>query len=390
MMARTKKKRWSYSAGERGRNRVRAYEHSSGILMLEYRDEAGRRNRVSLGHRDRAQAKRAADAAAAKLTVAEQLVPDERDVPHELTLKELFDIYGEEVTPTKSGRSQKHDKRASKMFLKYFGPGRVVSTLSLRDWERFIRDRGEGRVGPGEPPWKGVGPRTVEYDLRFIMAVFNWAMHAGDGRGGVLLDRNPFKGYRVPKEKNPRRVVLTDEEYRALLEVSEVVDWRFHVALVLAHETGHRIGAIRQLRWSDIDLEEKLIRWRAETEKTGHAHVTPMTDQAVAALRRARNRNPGIGDAPVFPAPENPDLCVSRYLTRDWWKRAEGKAGLEPRPGRGWHSLRRKFASDLKGIPLKTLQELGGWKTHQTILMCYQHADEGEMRQALENRRTGT
>jgi len=47
-------------------------------------------------------------------------------------------------------------------------------------------------------------------------------------------------------------------------------------------------------------------------------------------------------------------------------------------------------ASDLKGVPLKTLQELGGWKTHQTILVCYQQVDEGEMREALENRRTGT
>lgn len=389
-MGRTKKKRWSYSTGERGRNRVRAYEHSSGILMLEYRDEDGRRKRISLGHRDRAEAKRAADAAAAKLSMAEQLEPEENDEPQELTLQELFDIYGEEVTPTKGDRSQAHDKRASQMFLKFFGPSRVVSTLSLRDWERFIKDRGEGRIGPGDPPRKGVRNRTIEYDLRFIMAVFNWATMAGDGRGGVLLHRNPFKGYKVPKEKNPRRVVLADDEYQALLEVSMEIDWRFHVALVLAHETGHRIGAIRQLRWSDIDLEEELIRWRAETEKTGHGHVTPMTEAARKALEVARMNNPGIGDTPVLPAPKDASQPMGRYLARDWWKRAEKKAGLEPKAGRGWHSLRRKFASDLKGVPLKTLQELGGWKTHQTILMCYQHADEGEMREALESRRTGT
>lgn len=47
------------------------------------------------------------------------------------------------------------------------------------------------------------------------------------------------------------------------------LDWRSHVALVLEQQTGHRIGTIRQLMWSDIDLEQKLIRWRAETEKTG-------------------------------------------------------------------------------------------------------------------------
>ena len=58
----------------------------------------------------------------------------------------------------------------------------------------------------------------------------------------------------MPREKNPTRVILSQAEYEALLRVSAEIDWRFRVALVLAHETGHRIGAIRQLRWSDVDM----------------------------------------------------------------------------------------------------------------------------------------
>ena len=65
-------------------------------------------------------------------------------------------------------------------------------------------------------------------------------------------------------------MVLTEDEYRALLKVAPRVDWRFHLALVLAHETGHRIGAIRQLWWCDIDFEGGTIRWRAEHDKSGH------------------------------------------------------------------------------------------------------------------------
>jgi len=53
----------------------------------------------------------------------------------------------------------------------------------------------------------------------------------------------------------------------------------------------------------------------------------------------------------------------------------------------GWHSLRRKFASDLMNQPLKVLCELGGWKTAQTVLQCYQRADEDQLRKALEDRR---
>jgi hypothetical protein len=55
--------------------------------------------------------------------------------------------------------------------------------------------------------------------------------------------------------------------------------------------------------------------------------------------------------------------------------------------GLGWHSLRRKFATELKHTPLKDLCYLGGWKEPQTVLKCYQRADEGTMREALASRK---
>jgi len=88
----------------------------------------------------------------------------------------------------------------------------------------------------------------------------------------------------------------------------------------------------------------------------------------------------------VLPAPGDAGKHVSRHLLRDWWKRAEKRAGLEPIHGLGWHGLRRKFATELKATPLKDLCALGGCQSHQTILTCYQQADEHTMRQALESR----
>jgi len=57
-------------------------------------------------------------------------------------------------------------------------------------------------------------------------------------------------------------------------------------------------------------------------------------------------------------------------------------------PGRGWHSLRRKFATEMKATNLKDLCALGGWKDHNTILKCYQQPDPETMRVALANRGT--
>ena len=382
-MARTKRDRRSYSAGEWGRNRVRVFaDPKTGLYQIEWR-ESGRRLTRSLKHRDWMRAKRQADEAAAGLAVDEPNGKAEAE-PEPLTLGGLFDIYGEEVTPTKAEGTQQTDRTAIWMSLKFFGRDRDPSTLSQRDWDRFIRERRAGRIGYSGRP---VSNRTIACDLTFLMAVLNWAARSRDEDGNLLLDSNPLKGLRKPREKNPTRVVLTEQEYKALLKVSRKVDWRFHVALVLAHETGHRIGAIRKLKWSDIDFEGEAVRWRAKHEKTGYEHVTPVTDEALAALKEARAMGAGTGDGPVLPAPTDASRCVGRSLPSFWWQRAQTLAALEPKPGRGWHSLRRKFASDLMDQPLKVLCELGGWKTAKTVLQCYQQADAGQLRQALANRR---
>ena len=270
------------------------------------------------------------------------------------------------------------------MFLRFFGKDRRPATLSQRDWDRFIRARRAGSVGLSGLP---VSDRTVERDLRFLLAVLNWAARSRNEAGGLLLDSNPLKGLRVPREKNPTRVVLSQAEYEALLRVSAEIDWRFRVALVLAHETGHRIGAIRRLRWSDVDMGAGVIRWRAEHEKSGFEDRTPVTDEALGVLEEARKENRRIGDAPLLPAPRDAARSVGHALVQYWWKRAEAVAGLERKRGRGWHSLRRKFASDLMDQPLKVLCELGGWRTAQTVLQCYQRPDEDRLKKALDERR---
>jgi len=65
----------------------------------------------------------------------------------------------------------------------------------------------------------------------------------------------------------------------------------------------------------------------------------------------------------------------------------ERLAKLKRVQGRGWHSLRRKFATDLKhSTPLADLRSLDGWKDHNSFLKCYMRADERTMRAALAKR----
>jgi integrase len=76
-------------------------------------------------------------------------------------------------------------------------------------------------------------------------------------------------------------------------------------ALVLANETGHRIGAIRKLRWSDVDLKAKRVTWRAEDDKIGMEHSPPLSAKPVKVLEAAWRKRAAIGDGWVLPSPEN-------------------------------------------------------------------------------------
>ena len=170
MMARTKRSRRSYGAGEWGRNRVRIFpDPKTGLFQIEWR-ENGRRLSRSLKHRDWARAKRQAHQFAARFIDAPNGKAEAK--PEPLTLERLFDIYGKEVTPAKGAHTRQHDRTSMRMFLRFFGRNRDPATLSQRDWDRFIRERRAGRIGPSGRP---VADRTVEYDLKFLIAVLNWA-----------------------------------------------------------------------------------------------------------------------------------------------------------------------------------------------------------------------
>jgi hypothetical protein len=212
--------------------------------------------------------------------------------------------------------------------------------------------------GPkGIPRRHSVGDRAIAYDLKFLMAVLNWATLAGDGEGGVLLEKNPCTGFPVPAKASPRRPRMSEPRYRKMLAVAPAVSPDFHLALVLAHETGHRLSSIRRLWWSDIWWDEMLIQWRAEADKEESHHFTPLTQATFGALQKAKTQAPALGNTWIF-VERRPyaGLSVNRPRRREqfikWWSRAEELAKLPRVAGMGWHSLRRQFATELKHIPL--------------------------------------
>lgn len=379
---------WSYLTGEKGRNRVRVYERPPFGIWIDYRTEDGGRVRHSLKHNDRDQAKRDADEVAAQFS---KLDTRPRAA---LTLFDIVKLYQQEVTPHKKSDSARgHDRRTLSLFLEAFGDRRP-ETLNVRDWNAYIRRRQSGELAPPGNGGKAVRSRVIEQDLKLLLAVLNWAERARSDGSGYLLDRNPLRGLKVPKEENPQRPMFNQEQLAAVLEAAAKHSPLAERFVMLAWYTGHRSGAIRQLRWSDVDVDAGVVTWRADTDKIGYAHQNPMHTDLQNFLQRDRARVSAIaeltggqlrGDAWLFPNEHEPTEPISReFGVKVLWPALRTAAGIPAGRRFGWHSFRRAFAHSLRDVPLRELKDLGGWKNERTVVAVYLQPDEGAQRKALE------
>lgn len=369
---RRKRKAWSYVAGRKGRNRVRVFERPGYGLVIDYRDEQGKRIRESLKHSDRARAEAQADEIAAKLRRGEQVKRPS------YTLFDITKRYLAEETPRKGAGSQKHDRRAIPLLLRCFGVGRLPETLTVRDWNAYIVRRSSGDLRAPKAKRRDVRARVVEQDLNLCRAIFNWACKA------QMMAFDPFRGLKVQGETSPQRAQLTSGQYEAVRLAAASISPRLECFVVLAWHTGHRGKSIRHLRWGDVDLERETVLWRAEADKIGYEHRNPLHPAAVAILKRERAREGILNpDAWIFPSGRDARKQLSGDAVANLWKRLASLAAIPSGRRYGWHSMRRSFANRHRRAPLRDLKDLGGWKSTRTVIDVYLGPDEEAQREVL-------
>jgi integrase len=376
---------WSYIAGDKGRDRVRVYTRGDrdGEIWIDYRDASGKRVRQSLKHTDRDLAKAKAKQVVAEFAQAPRARPIAEPVMKPaLTISALIDIYETEVTPRKCRTTQSHDRRTFLLFLRAFGPSRVVTTLTRRDVESYAHRRRTGDLAVPGHEHQPVRTRVLEQDIGLLKAMLNWAVD-GDGDGGILLDRNPIARAKVPREKHPTRAVVTREQFGRLMAAAARKSADLELFTAMTWFTGHRSQSIRLLTWSDIELAAGRIHWRGENDKIGLDHRTPIHPELTPYLERARAVAELTRDRWVFPSPRDHRKPLTGNAVVNLWKRLAPKAGIPTGERYGWHSMRRAFANNLRDVSLRDLQDLGGWTTERTIVAVYQQQDEDAQRRAL-------
>lgn len=323
---------WRYSVGQKGVNRVTAYERPDATcIYVEWWDnEGGTPTRHRKGLRtitgepvtDREIAKKAV----AIMAQAQERRRNQRaaELLGIVTTRTLLDLL-----------KRLHMDKAAEW-----------SDAYRRDQDRY-RTLWESKLG--EIALTGVTPATVERiareayadkptararSLRYLVDAFYYA----ERKLKWIEPRHNLSAVNIPKPKGESKP-YTSEEAQRLLPALERVDWRAGWIGYVAFQTGRRLTAIRTLpkhpEWFRDHGDYGVLRFPGETDKARNTGEAVVTDDTLRLSRRAHKRY----SVPTM------EEC------QDWLRRAEEVAGIPHRRGRSWHGLKRLYATLAKGHP---------------------------------------
>jgi site-specific recombinase XerD len=243
-----------------------------------------------------------------------------------------------------------------------------LDTITPADVERCVRTLGET-----------LAPASVNRLRDRLSGMFKRARRLG------LVEVNPVTGIPKLKEAGGRLAFVSRVGEDVLLAALPVAR---RPLVTLAVNTGLRWSEQVSLRWYDVDMLTGFLTVRLG--KNGQARRVPLNSSARGALMDlgAERRRPNDPDEPVARA-------AYRTVTREFVRpvgaaqvtlRASGRPDEAARLGGvTWHALRHTFASRLvaAGVDLRTVQELGGWKT-LSMVQRYAHLSPGHLVAAVE------
>ena len=252
--------------------------------------------------------------------------------------------------------------------MRVFG-SRKLGEITTADVERFLDDLRRGD--------KAVSPATRNRFHDGLSGMFKRAVRLG------LVRSNPVTG--IPKVKEPSgrvRFLSHEEEEAVRAALPEALRPLFTVS---AH-TGLRWSEQAGLEWRDVDVLSGIVTVRLS--KNGSTRRVPMNSvvRGVLVGVAADRERPNDPTEPVFQAAYR---SVARATERAMEAAqatltAAGKDASRLR-GYTWHGNRHTFASRLvmAGVDLRTVQELGGWKT-LSMVQRYGHLAPERLASAVE------
>lgn len=213
---------------------------------------------------------------------------------------------------------------------------------------------------------EGVSNGTVNRTLSLLRSVLRAAMNDWE-----WIERVPR--VKLLHEAAGRvRFLTADDARRLIAELPE------HMAAMVGFSmlTGLRQRNVRELRWSQVDLERRAVWVHAHEAKGRKGISVPLPDEAVKIVQAEQGKHAEF----VFTYKGKP----IRWVNNSAWKSALRRAGIDDFR---WHDLRHTWATwhaQAGTTPMHVLQELGGWSS-PVMVRRYAHLTTGHLAKHVDD-----
>ena len=207
--------------------------------------------------------------------------------------------------------------------------------------------------------------------LALISGIFNFGVDRD------LVSANPAHRIKPRFKAISRDRVLTPDEisrvWSAMASHNHVAGSIMRIMLL----TGQRGGEVRQMRWSDLDMNTRWWTIPSEIAKNGRSHRVPLTPSVIAIIElQSQTSNY------VFPSNSKGTAPVSRDTLTRYIQTVAAESSVDFHG----HDLRRSAASCMASIGVErfTIERLLN-HTDRSITAIYdRHSYDNEKRRALE------
>jgi len=355
--------------------RYRVYFNAQGGTWYAAYVDDGERERVSLGARTRPEAEDAVRQLDAKVATAvssapiiEPTVPKVEEAAVSVRKVLWADIETGFLQHKKlTGRTKRTLTRAGSSLAAF---GRYLESKGIKEAAAITLPLLEGYFSY-RTEVEDADPISAYTDQIVLKGAMKWAARPSR----ALLPANPALDWETPKPLKPKKRTYTLAEVEAL--EAGVREWLRPILTTLAW-TGLRIGELVNLRWKDVDLEQRVIHIRIQegwNPKGKRDRTVPLHPKVEAVLKKQR-----VGEY-VFSGPKGgrmkPDYCL-HCLKYDQRRLKLAKNDL--------HGFRRFFATTMMkaGVSAETVRQWGGWKTLDTMLRYLADIDVKDSVKAMD------
>jgi len=213
---------------------------------------------------------------------------------------------------------------------------------------------------------KVITPATVGKDSQQLKAIWNFAAKKRLKRSdGTDIE---FPDYRTPTIPKPRPRAFNADDLSKLIKAARhrrghigrlPAAWYWSTKLMAQFQTGERIGAILELRWSEVDIERQTLTFLAHTRKGHSQTITRPITERLASLMECEK---GDDTERVWPWLEHRSYA-SLYASLKVLCRSAGV------PYKPFHSVRKATASYLRLSGVSAKSQLG----HETEGIAERH-----------------